>query len=148
MHRFFLMTFETQASVMVFQILRLCPGCFYLVILSFLITLIVVYLKPLLNLFNQPIVFVDLFMINITPTIFYFRFIFLVYLPLLFKLICIILSPGMCSWQYHRWCLAGTQTLVCSVYCFLSCTFYVVTKKKNCIVVDDQSMCSKGNKKT
>ena len=33
----------------------------------------------LLNLFNQPIVLVDLFMINITPSIFYFRFIFSAY---------------------------------------------------------------------
>ena len=29
---------------------------------------------PLLNLLNQPIVLADLFMINITPAIFYFRF--------------------------------------------------------------------------
>ena len=36
-------------------------------------------MMPLLNLFNQPIVLVDLFMINITPCIFYFRFIFLAY---------------------------------------------------------------------
>ena len=34
---------------------------------------------PLLNLLNQPIVLVDLFMINITPNISYFRFIFLAY---------------------------------------------------------------------
>ena len=33
------------------------------------------------------IVLVDLFMINMTPTIFYFRFIFLVYSTLFFKLI-------------------------------------------------------------
>ena len=33
------------------------------------------------------IVLVDLFMINMTPTIFYFRFIFSVYLTLFFKLI-------------------------------------------------------------
>ena len=85
---------------------------------------------PLLNLLNQPIVLVDLFMINITPTIFYFRFIFSVYSTLFFKLILIIFSPGLCSWRYHRWYLAGTQPLVCSVYCFLSCTFAVVIKKK------------------
>ena len=83
----------------------------------------------LLNLLNQPIVLVDLFMINITPTIFYFRFIFSVYSTLFFKLILIIFSPGLCSWRYHRWCLAGTQPLVCSVYCFLSYNFYVVIKK-------------------
>ena len=34
---------------------------------------------PLLNLLNQLIVLVDLFMINITPNIFYFRFVFLAY---------------------------------------------------------------------
>ena len=70
-------------------------------------------------------------MINIAPTIFYFRFIFSVYSILFFKLIWIIFSPGLCSWRYHRWCLAGTQPLVCSVYCFLCCTFHVVMKKKN-----------------
>ena len=85
---------------------------------------------PLLNLLNEPIVLVDLFMINIAPTISYFRFIFSVYSTLFFKLILIIFSPGLCSWRYHRWCLAGTQPLVCSVYCFLSCNFYVVIKKK------------------
>ena len=42
---------------------------------------------PLLNSLNQPIVLVDLFMINMTPTIFYFRFIFSVYSTLFFKLI-------------------------------------------------------------
>ena len=85
---------------------------------------------PLLNLLNQPMVLVDLFMINIAPTIFYFRFIFSVYSTLFFKLILIIFSPGLCFWRYHRWCLAGTQPLVCRVYCFLSCNFYVVIKKK------------------
>ena len=85
---------------------------------------------PLLNLLNRPIVLVDLFMINMAPTIFYFRFIFPVYSTLFFELILIIFSPGLCSWRYHRWCLAGTQPLVCSVYCFLSCNFYVVIKKK------------------
>ena len=39
----------------------------------------------LLNLLIQPIVLVDLFMINITPNIFYFRFIFSAYF--IFKLI-------------------------------------------------------------
>ena len=37
-----------------------------------------------------------------------------------------------------RWYLARTQPLVHSVYCFLSCTFYFVTKKKktqNCGVL-------------
>ena len=34
---------------------------------------------PLLNLLNQPIVLVDVFMINITPNIFYFRVIFSAY---------------------------------------------------------------------
>ena len=82
----------------------------------------------LLNLLNQPIVLVDLFMINITPNIFYFRFIFSAYF--IFKLIQIIFSPGLCSWRYHRQCLAGTQSSVCIVYCLLCCTFYVVIKKK------------------
>ena len=79
-------------------------------------------------LLNQPIVLVDLFMINITPNIFYLHFIFSAYF--IFKLIQIIFSPGLCSWQYHRWCLAGTHPLGCSVYHFLPCTFYVVTKRK------------------
>ena len=71
----------------------------------------------------------DLFMINITPNIF-------------ISVLCsqIILSlfdldfffPGLCSWRYHRWCLAGTQPLVWSVYCFLFCTFYLAIKKKRC----------------
>ena len=39
-----------------------------------------------LNLLNEPIVLVDLFMINITPNIFYFCFIFSAYSTLLFKL--------------------------------------------------------------
>ena len=47
------------------------------------------------------------------------------------KLIQIIFSPGLCCWRYHHWCLVGTHLLVCSVYCFPSCTFYVDTKKKN-----------------
>ena len=89
---------------------------------------------PLLNLSNQPIVLVDLFMINIAAAIFYFRFIFSVYSTLFFKLILIIFSPGLCSWRYHRWCLAGTQPLVCSVYCFLCCNFYVVIKKKKRLI--------------
>ena len=42
---------------------------------------------PLLNLWNQPMVLVDQFMINITSTIFYFRFIFSVYPTLFLKLI-------------------------------------------------------------
>ena len=42
------------------------------------------------------------------------------------------------SWRYHRWYVAGTQPLVCSVYCFLSCTFAVVIKKKN--IVKDTSV--------
>ena len=91
---------------------------------------------PLLNLLNRPIVLVDLFMINMAPTIFYFRFIFPVYSTLFFKLILIIFSPGLCSWRYHRWCLAGTQPLVCSVYCFLSCNFYVVIKKKKKVIIE------------
>ena len=41
----------------------------------------------LLNLLNQPIVLGDLFMIDTTPTILYFRFIFSVYSALFFKLI-------------------------------------------------------------
>ena len=39
---------------------------------------------PLLNLLNQPIVLVDLFMINITPTIFLFSFYFLSLLNFIF----------------------------------------------------------------
>ena len=85
---------------------------------------------PLLNLLNQPIVLVDLFMINITPNISYFRFIFSGCLTLFFKLILIIFSLGVCFWRYHSWCLAGTHRLVCSVFCFLSCIFYAVEKKE------------------
>ena len=85
---------------------------------------------PLLNLLNQPIVLVDLFVINITPNISYFRFIFSGCSTLFFKLILIIFSPGVCFWRYHSWCLAGTHPLVCSVFCFLSCIFYVVEKKR------------------
>ena len=42
---------------------------------------------PVLNLLNQPIVLVDLFMINETPNICYFGFIFSAYSTLFFKLI-------------------------------------------------------------
>ena len=90
---------------------------------------------PLLNLWNQPIVLVDLFMINETPNICYFRFIFSAYSTLFFKLIQIIFSPKLYFYRYHRWCLDVTQTLVFSVYCFLSCTFYVAVKKKNLLNV-------------
>ena len=55
------------------------PRCFYFVTLSFLITLIAVQFMQLLNLLNQSIVLSDLFMINITPNIFHFDFIFSVY---------------------------------------------------------------------
>ena len=40
---------------------------------------------PLLDLLNQPIGLVDLFMINITPNIFNFRVIFSAYSTLFFK---------------------------------------------------------------
>ena len=70
----------------------------------------------------------DLFMINITRNTFYVSFIFSAYCS--FKIIYIIFAPGLCSWRYHSCCLAGTQPLVYSVHCFLSCTFYVVIKKK------------------
>ena len=87
---------------------------------------------PLLNLLNQAIVLVDLFIINITPTNSYFRFYFSVYSTLFFKLLQINFFPRLCFWQYHRWCYAGLQPLVYSFYCFLSCNFYVVIKKKKC----------------
>ena len=56
---------------------------------------------PLLNLLNQLIVLVHLFMINVTPNIFYFRFIFSAYSTLLFKF----------NLDYFFWgCLPGDIT--------------------------------------
>ena len=63
---------------------------------------------PLLNLLNQPIVLVDLFMINITPNISYVRFIFSGCSTLFFNLILIIFFQGYVSgditagaWREH-----------------------------------------------
>ena len=83
---------------------------------------------PLLNLLNQLIVLVDLFMINITPNIFYFRFVFLAYY---------IFSVNLDYFFSRAVFLAISPLVPCgntalSLQCvFLSCSFYVVIKKKN-----------------
>ena len=104
--------------------------------------MLLIYTSVKRPLLNQPSVLMDLFMINIAPTIFNFRFVFSVYSTLFFKLIQIIFSSGLYSWRYHRWCLAGTQPLACSVYCFLSFTFYVLVKNTHSpTIVVDPSVC-------
>ena len=61
---------------------------------------------PLLNLSNQPIVLVDLFMINATSTIFYIRFIFSVYST--FEVNLDYFSSGAVFLAISR-CLAGIR---------------------------------------
>ena len=77
---------------------------------------------PLLNSLNQPIVLVDLFMINMTPTIFYFRFIFLVYSTLFFNLeyffsgaVFLAISPLVpCgNTAFSLWCLFFSILYLC-----------------------------------
>ena len=94
---------------------------------------------------NQSIVLVDLFIINITQNIYYFRFIFST--NFIFYVNLDYFFSGACSWSYHCWCLAETQALVCSVYRFLSCTFYAVIKgKKECGELIQYQFANGGNR--
>ena len=109
---------------MVLYILLLCPGCFFLK-LSDKVNGGIIYAAikwETTNRFRGSVY-------GQYNSKYFFISILLSQLILFFKLIRLL---GMCFWRYHRWCCSGTQPLVWSAYYFLSCTFYIVIKKKKC----------------